>query len=78
MGFSIRYTGYETQAALLQKSIASLKSSEALHASYAKCVGSYDDTQIQYCEFFSVCCNFVFHVTHIKQDSYNVLYILFL
>lgn len=28
--------------------------------------------------FFSVCCNFVFHVTHIKQDNYNVLFILFL
>lgn len=52
MVFSIRYTAYETQAALLQQSIASLNSSEALHASYAKCVGSYDDTQIQYCEFF--------------------------
>lgn len=39
MGFSFRYTAYETQAALLQQSIASLNSSEALHASYAKLCG---------------------------------------
>lgn len=36
------------------------------------CVGSYDDTRIQYCEFFLVCCNFIFHVIHIKQDYYYV------
>lgn len=39
MGFSIRYMAYETQAALLQQSTASLNSSEALHALYAKLCG---------------------------------------
>lgn len=58
---------YEALAASLHclQSIASLQlqSLEALHASKAKLwptVGSSDETQIQYCEFFSVYCNFIF------------------
>lgn len=74
MGFSIRYTAYETQAALLQQSTASLNSSEALHTVWVPMMTLRYNTV----NFFSVCCNFVFHVTHIKQDSFDVLYILFL
>lgn len=36
--------------------------------------GSYDDTWIQYYEFLSVCCNFIFHVTHISNKIVTMFY----